>query len=288
MKLEKVLEIDPTYSLTELVLLYWMTGKLDKTVALLRKYIALDPGKPRTLALLAGVYLDLGDDVEAEYWIRRSMQLASFKHRPNEGMAHLHMYRGEAEEALNYARKDLIIDPTGQNIGDVLDYVQNQGLLTDGYAEARARYEQNSPALLNEDAPKIDRTNFFEALGLAFVLLKTGEHERANMLLDRSLTAMPDQPWLVGTGYGQIADVRIYALQGETKTALAVLRQAIDEGWRNEWWVAFQHDPYLDSIRDEPEFQAMMGEVRADMAAQLERVRAMEANGELEPIPDIN
>jgi hypothetical protein len=38
---------------------------------------------------------------------------------------------------------------------------------------------------------------------------------------------------------------------------------------------------------DEPEYQTMVEEIESDMAAQLERVRAMEANGELEPIPDI-
>jgi len=32
----------------------------------------------------------------------------------------------------------------------------------------------------------------------------------------------------------------------------------------------------------------MLEEIRADMAAQLERVRAMEAKGELEPVPDID
>ncbi len=47
------------------------------------------------------------------------------------------------------------------------------------------------------------------------------------------------------------------------------------------------HDLSLESIRDEPEYQTMVEEIEADMAAQLQRVRAMEANGELEPIPDI-
>jgi len=32
----------------------------------------------------------------------------------------------------------------------------------------------------------------------------------------------------------------------------------------------------------------MVAEIRADMAAQLERVREMEANGKLEPIPAVN
>ncbi len=48
-----------------------------------------------------------------------------------------------------------------------------------------------------------------------------------------------------------------------------------------------KYDPNLESLHDEPEFQAMREEVRADMAAQLARVREMERNGELQPIPEV-
>jgi hypothetical protein len=37
-----------------------------------------------------------------------------------------------------------------------------------------------------------------------------------------------------------------------------------------------------------PEFAAITAEIEADMAAQLERVREMQRNGELEPTPDIS
>ncbi len=39
---------------------------------------------------------------------------------------------------------------------------------------------------------------------------------------------------------------------------------------------------------DDPEFQAMVAEIEADMAKQLARVREMERNGELEPIPEVS
>ena len=77
-------------------------------------------------------------------------------------------------------------------------------------------------------------------------------------------------------------------MQGKTEKALAALRQAIDDKWRVYWWFYLEHDPVLASIRDEPEFQAMLEEIKVDMAAQLQRVRAMEASGEIGPIPDIN
>jgi len=79
--------------------------------------------------------------------------------------------------------------------------------------------------------------------------------------------------------------VYIHALRGEKRKALASLREAVDQGWRTEWWWWLGR-PDLDSLRDEPEFQAMVEEIRADMAAQREHVREMERTGELKPIPE--
>jgi hypothetical protein len=84
-----------------------------------------------------------------------------------------------------------------------------------------------------------------------------------------------------------IADVRIYALRGDKQKALSALRQAIDEGWRVPWRYFLEHDSALESLHDKPEYQAMIAEIEADMAAQLARVREMERNGELEPIPEL-
>jgi len=70
--------------------------------------------------------------------------------------------------------------------------------------------------------------------------------------------------------------------------ALSALRQGIDEGLRMLWWYFARHDPSVESLHDEPEFQAMGAEIEADMAEQLARVREMERNGELEPIPEVS
>ena len=65
------------------------------------------------------------------------------------------------------------------------------------------------------------------------------------------------------------------------------MRIAIDEGWRDLWWYFLEHDISLEPLHDEPEFQAMVEEIRADMATQLARLREKEKNGELEPIPGV-
>ena len=68
---------------------------------------------------------------------------------------------------------------------------------------------------------------------------------------------------------------------------MSALRQAIDEGWRAFWWYHLKYDPTLESLHDEPEYQAMVAEIEADMAEQLAHVREMERNGELEPIHEL-
>ena len=85
--------------------------------------------------------------------------------------------------------------------------------------------------------------------------------------------------------YG-VADVQVYAIRGDSASALSSLRAAIDEGWRYEWWYYLKHDLALQPLHAEPEFQAMVRELEAEMAAQRENVRKMEANGELAAIPE--
>ena len=81
--------------------------------------------------------------------------------------------------------------------------------------------------------------------------------------------------------------MQIHAIRGERQKALAALRTAVDEGSNEFWWYFAEHDLSLESLHDEPEFQAMVEEIRADMAVWLERIREMERNGELEPIPEL-
>jgi tetratricopeptide (TPR) repeat protein len=247
--------------------------------------VSLDPGNPQNSAFLGWLFLDLGDLDRAEYWIERSIELAPESFIPNIAMHFLHLYLGDEATALDYARKSYAIYPR-ESFGWLA--LKNDALRAGRYSEARGLYEKSFPELVNEDDPKIDNTVRHEAaIDLALVLSKTGEQERADLLLHRSLQYIQQIPRLGGSGY-RIADVQIYALRGEKQKALSALRQAIDEGWRDLWWYSLKYDPTLESLHDEPEFQAMVAEIEADMAAQLARVREMERDGELEPIPEVS
>jgi tetratricopeptide (TPR) repeat protein len=259
-------------------------GQLDKAVPWWEKRVAIDPGHIVGLTALGLLVLDLGDDEKAEYWIGRSRELAPDGLSTNVSMHILHVYRGEGDQAMRYAQKVLNSNPREWYGRVAAAYLRDRDLRAGRYAQARARYEAAFPELLNDNEPEIDGTNYGAAINLALILSATGEQERADLLLESS-RAFIETIQRLGLHGSWISDVQIYALQGRTAEALGALREAIDSGWRSLWWYYLKHDRNLDSIRNEPEFQAMVKEIEVDMATQLERVRGMEREGELAPVP---
>ena len=241
---------------------------------------------PKTALISAGFSWISAISIAPNTGLERSIELAPESFFPNLAMQDLHLYRGDLSTALEYGRRAFDTEHYRAYQFSSAEPVLIHEMRAGRYLEARAAFEKIAPELLNEDSPKIGSRNYRAAIDLALISSKTGEQQRADWLLESSLQYIQQIPRISGFGYG-IADVQIYALQGEKQKALSALRQAIDEGWRSFWWYYLKYDPTLESLHDEPEFQAMIAEIEADMAAQLARVREMERNGELEPIPEL-
>ncbi len=284
--LDKTMELTPDYPDLHTAIGDFRSlidGRLDEAVVAYTKALSLDPDNISSLIALGFAYLDLGDPNQAERFIDRSTVLGPESVGPNEVMLALEVYRGNEAGALEHARKAMA---SGQLFGLARGFLADHALRAGRNAEALALYEESNPELLSEDDPRVDRGNYGEAIDLALILSRSGERQRADQLLDRSLQQIQPIPRLGSTGY-EIADVQIHAIRGERQKALSALQIAIDEGWHNFWWYLLEHDPSLESLHDEPEFRAMVEQGRAKMAAQLERVREMERDDELAPIPDL-
>jgi TolB-like protein/DNA-binding winged helix-turn-helix (wHTH) protein/Tfp pilus assembly protein PilF len=286
---ENALEIDPGYAGAHVVAgHYWLVeGRLDEAVVWIAKAISLGPGSPIFSASLGMLFLDLGDPNEGEYWIKRSVELGSGRFWSDRAMQLLRVYQGDELAEWKHGKGSAEISPLNdESDWPELTLMPGHELRWGRYPEGRLSYATSYSGLLKRDAPEVNNWNYQAAIDLALVLSKAGENEQANLLLDRSLQYIQTLPRLGEAGYG-IADVEIYALQGKKQKALSALRQAIDEGWRALWWYYLNYNPNLESLHDEPEYQSMVAEIEADMAAQLARVREMERNGELEPMPGI-
>ncbi len=275
---KKAVEIEPDFAAAYFLIgvLYRSAyGRLNESVRWHREEFSRDPS--RGTSILGMAYLDLGDDKTAEYWFERAFAMFPRAYLPNAARVILHWYRGEETQSVEAARQLLELAP-GNNLSLVTLVKFSR------YQEALDKISDYYPALSCAAEPVVSRSNFFQAINLSLAQEKTGNPECAGRLLEKALEQTANMPRLGSQGYG-FADVEIYARQGKTQLALAALRQAIDSGTRINWWSQAQQSPHNESLFEEPEFKAMMDEIKADMASQLEWVRQLDIDGELAPMP---
>ena len=252
-------------------------GDIVEAVKWFRQELASDPQRAPTP--LGMVYLDLGDDIEAERWIERGLRLQPEGFFTLSGKAFLHRFRGERNAALAVARRLNEINAGNNNsLVTLVRYAQ--------YDEVVRDYAQHLPELDCEGTPKIHRRDRFRAMNFSLALEKTGRPECAARILEALLDVLPTIPRNGMNGYGFL-DVEIYARQGQTRRALETLQHVIDEGRRAWFWAQILDSPHTISIRDHAEYKAIADLVRKDMEKKLATLRDLEHRGELAQLPDV-
>jgi len=281
---QRIIEIDPDYprAYTIMADLYWeVFAQLDEGVRWLHKAVELDPGNPDHARWLGMVYLDLGDLVAGEYWMRETMRLAPTQIDSKWAAAHLARYTSGPEEIVAAARELLAVSPNDSLALSLLRDADHRAGRSDA---ALRRYRSAQPELVDGEDPEVNATNWGWAIEVANMLIKVGEQEQANNLLNKALLAIGSRPRLGYGGFG-ISDVEIYALLGDREKAISTLATAVAAGWRSIWWINTEANDSLASLHDDPRYRAIIADIQSQLAEQLVRVREWEASGELTSVP---
>jgi tetratricopeptide (TPR) repeat protein len=148
-------------------------------------------------------------------------------------------------------------------------------------AESRDWRERLCP-LMRGPRPVFDDYGFCDAVGYAYALRGLGNHEESANVLDAYLVYRAGRP-RTGVWGINIGDVEALALSGKRDEALARLREAVDAGWRSQrqrhgWNLT--DNPYLQDLRSDARFRAIVAEVDADIARMRERAEAAEASSD--------
>ena len=106
-----------------------------------------------------------------------------------------------------------------------------------------------------------------------------GELERRNVV--RVALAYAVVSWLIL----QLL-TELHAMNGDKKSALESLRRAIDTDWLGYWSESPDQNPNLALIHDDPEYVAMMDELKESLAVQLDELRELQQRGKLVARPD--
>ena len=260
-------------------------GRYDEVISLYRKSLEVDPLRWLPYYMLSVCYEMLGDLQESYRWHKPGASIGFTDSTPALS-SQKYRISGDKEQWLRELHEVFQDRPS---------WVYRRHLLNMDLREGRAeialeRYKSVPffSDLFEEEIPVfVNLSKVKGAMEVAEILIQTGDKERAYYLLDQAWDVLQYYPregwtWYYSAGYG-VRDATIHALKGDKRQALDALKVAIDGGFRDRWEL---ESAALDTIREEPEFKALMEIVEADWAKQLANVRGMEANGKLAAIPE--
>jgi TolB-like protein/Flp pilus assembly protein TadD len=237
-----------------------------------------DPSDYENPASSSIIYTSLGDFEMAEQRIRDAFALKDNQPYPLAAQAYFLQMTGQSEKALAVARAYLAnqLEDRWSSETIMLRLLQLAAVDSGNYEEALGWFRKLIPECL-EAEPVVNASNILKAADFAKLLLLSGEKEQAETLL-KVIVQRYDELYVRGSAnYPMgIAKVDALALLGQEKAAITDLQQKVDDGFRMMWRWNTELNPNQDSLRENPEYRAIIDWLRADMASQLELSKSFE------------
>lgn len=249
-----------------------LSGELYKAGYWSDQAASSDPDDFENPATLTIIYTSLGNFQMAEQRIREALALKDNQPYPLAAQAHLMKVTGKPQQALAIARAYLAnqLEDRWGSERVMLRLLQDEAIASGNHEEALGWFRKLIPECLEKE-PVVDASNIQKAVDLAHLLLLSGEKDQAERLLN-TIVQRYDELYARGSAnYPMgIAKVDALALLGQEKASITDLQQKVDDGFRMMWSWDTELNRNQDSLRDKPEYQAIIDWLRADMAAQLE------------------
>ncbi|MDA0348078.1 MAG: hypothetical protein O3C43_10065 [Verrucomicrobia bacterium] len=254
-------------------------GRFDDAIIAHRKQLALDPTAQNVNDFLSDAYLSLGDKVTALGWIDRYLETqldpylqAAFRGRK------FHI-AGDDEAFEQIALELLKKYPERTGGPERLNQLSDLYISSGNPEKARAVMEQAYPSLFQR-SPETSWRDRREPTAVIKILLATGQPEQANQLIKGFLTAASSRiPSMARFKF----EATLHALAGDDQQALKSIRNYFDSGGSP---YDLEQSDWPKRLENNPEYKAMAEKRKQELAIQLKRIRDMEANGELPPIPE--
>jgi DNA-binding SARP family transcriptional activator/tetratricopeptide (TPR) repeat protein len=173
--------------------------------------------------------------------------------------------RGRLREARRQIEAVRARDPDNVMTVPIVVYLD---LMEERFASAEELIEE----LLSRDPPveEILSSNFFSRTALGYVYLKTGRVREGRRLLEMVRDVALDRIER-GPGYALVYDLtRVYAMLEDPDRAIYWLQVAIDRGWPFYYTEMGPTDPMLENLLENPKFQRIMADLKAELDAERE------------------
>jgi adenylate cyclase len=252
---EKAIELDPRYAAAYAgcssaygQMYQWFSREEKyraKAQELSFKALMYDSNLPEAYAAMGLSYFIWGKFEEAAASSRKAIELDPDDFIAYWTLGRIHFSSGEHDQALSLFQRVIDIKPGFYAAyADLAMSYEGLGRFEEAKA-ASGRLLELLPNYLLQN-PDDARARIFFAATLA----KMGRKDEAIREGAAALELSPGDPMMLYNG------ACLYALLGETGRALDTMERAVGMGYENFRWM--QHDPDLDSLRNEPRFRALV------------------------------
>jgi TolB-like protein/Flp pilus assembly protein TadD len=280
--LKKSIELDPNYApaydelgnRTKRLVQYGLLDQEDfqKTENYFLKALSLNENLLSALGNLSVLYTDTGKTEKAVEITRRMIEINPNNAQAHYSLGYIYRFVGMNNEALQEMEKAVSLDPKYSGFRSIIITYRFAGDYNKAF-EISKNFTVN-PFILGH---------------VGFTLLQKGDQEQAVEYFNRAIDMEPEgliALWVTGIKAAlegnieeglstvrkfeqiNIADAEAwfhfaesYALLGDKDGCIRILKRAVDSGFFN--YPFMQTDSFLDSVRDDPEFQRILKAAKA-------------------------
>ena len=276
--LRRALALDPNYfpALYALgALRFCCQNRIADGIRLAEQALRLDPTSTAVRSLLIHMYLDVGD-------LRAAEQLLADSNQNQSAWLPIYVYRHEWQKAaaIMYdkgTRANLPIPPDVRYgffavLMSATDSTSTRRALELFEKEARIRWQ-------NDGTPTTSipmGTDMSLEVGLADLMMRTGDKVRARRVLEMALSAsdMAAVKYQRGTMWFTLQRARALVLLGRAEEALGELGAISHSGWAPDAWL-LDADTVFDRLRDDNRFKHIIAERHANALRERSEVDAL-------------
>ncbi len=278
----RAIEIDPefAYGYEQLAHHYSYLGRYDDAYLFNEEAIRLNPEDATAQVRKIYHLTHLGDFERAQQQLDEAR--AGFPHSGwmnySQGTLDTAMGGERLEAAIEQSRRDIEAGTAGTiDIGMVASYLTREG----DFEAALALSSRLIPTV-KPGPGDINFRNYNWYALRAEILMKAGAADEANALIDQ-IFAFVESEWTLDVEDRAMAQDRLHsfliranlhAVRKDRDAALQTLRQAVDHGWLNFWFLYLYRGVLFDLLKDDPEFVAIQADVRERIDGQLAQLKA--------------
>jgi len=229
-----------------------------------------------TYGLLAGAYLAIGDYKRAEEYLIKSLEV-EFNCIAIYRYSWLLIVQGKFQEALQFA--DSSCQKVECELACSLSRFEASMLLCDFEKAEQYFYTYQNEGSKARGYYNTNRMN----PQIGYIYYQQGKSEDAELFFDEQIQKTKsriDAGKQYRSNYKLLA--QIYAFQGDRNEALKYLYEYAELGFDNGDHDFILLDPFFESLRDDPEFKAIVKKAQEEKAAIRAQVKEMEERGELD------